>query len=1151
MSSDLVKCYTCGQPGHTTRTCPNSTKKGRGGGGGNSLFRKGGMFHSRGGSAATGSSSTGAGGGVGAGRKKKTEESTPATITSGLESMLEACEADNAIDERFGFHRMTSGSELGWLINMQPTLIKDPETEELKSALDLYFLHMDLTSFKVAVPFSPYFYICVSSAAHIKDVEFELRRTYEKFVQGVELVEKEDMDMKNHLSGKKAVFMKVSFPTVQALVYVRNKLMPIVNRNKARSKLASKAYDSVAAAATTTTAATAASLPYQQQYKQQQYSGVGGGVLDDNDSGGNWTSWIEDMREFDVPYYVRVSIDLNIRVALWYRVEFNEGEVRLELEEKLSTKRPSPRVLAFDIETTKLPLKFPDPATDSIMMISYMADKKGYLIVNRETVSEDTSDFEYTPRPEFPGLFHVFNEPNEKSLLERFFSHIQELRPQLYVTFNGDFFDWPFVEARARHHGMSMYQEIGVKPSAKKEYYAATCAPHADCFCWVQRDSYLPHGSHGLKAVTKAKLGYDPLELDPEDMVRLAREEPRKMTDYSVSDAVATYYLYMQHIHTFVFSLCTILPMYLDDVLRKGTGTLCENLLMIEAFHKRIIYPNKMLAGEAKTYNGHVLDSETYVGGHVEALESGVFRNDIPLKFKMDSTAFDELKDKTRHILEYAATRECRLSLADITNFDEVCAAVTAKLEDLRTVGLAQDGYSRREETPLIVHLDVAAMYPNIILTNRLQPFAISNPETCAACLYNRPENNCKRRLRWVWRGDYIPTTRSDCAYIKAQLESERIALPGGKTAAFKDLTEAQQAEKLKARLKDYARKIYKRSHVTIEEEREDVVCMRENDFYIETVKAFRDRRYVYKGLLKEWKGKESAAAKRGDAEECEECGKMVVMYDSMQLAHKCILNSFYGYVMRKGSRWMSIQMAGIVTHTGLNIITRTRELIQRIGRPLELDTDGIWCALPASFPYGYSFLTKAGKKANFFFPCVMLNCMVFDRFANHQYQTLRQDNSGYDTHTECSIGFELDGPYKAMLLPAAKEKDKKLKKRYVVFGLNGSIAEMKGFELKRRGELKLIKVFQSEVFSQFLDGKTLEECYASVAETTNHWLDVLDTQGCNMDDEDLLDLLTESSNMSKKLETYGGQKVNKHMQHKLLTTYYLLFVLLYCRPLK
>lgn len=43
-----------------------------------------------------------------------------------------------------------------------------------------------------------------------------------------------------------------------------------------------------------------------------------------------------------------------------------------------------------------------------------------------------------------------------------------------------------------------------------------------DTFRWVKRDSYLPAGSHGLKAVTTAKLGYNPLELDPENMTPYA-----------------------------------------------------------------------------------------------------------------------------------------------------------------------------------------------------------------------------------------------------------------------------------------------------------------------------------------------------------------------------------------------------------------------------------------------------------------------------------------------------------------------------------------------------------------------------------------------------------------------------------------------------
>ena len=118
-------------------------------------------------------------------------------------------------------------------------------------------------------------------------------------------------------------------------------------------------------------------------------------------------------------------------------------------------------MLAFDIETTKLPLKFPDANVDQIMMISYMIDGQGYLITNREIISTDVDDFEYTPKPEFEGNFVVFNEENELATLQKFFDHVLEVRPHIFVTYNGDFFDWPFIEARAAIHGMDMEREIG------------------------------------------------------------------------------------------------------------------------------------------------------------------------------------------------------------------------------------------------------------------------------------------------------------------------------------------------------------------------------------------------------------------------------------------------------------------------------------------------------------------------------------------------------------------------------------------------------------------------------------------------------------------------------------------------------------------
>ena len=61
-----------------------------------------------------------------------------------------------------------------------------------------------------------------------------------------------------------------------------------------------------------------------------------------------------------------------------------------------------------------------------------------------------------------------------------------------------------------------------------------------------------------------------------------------------------------------------------------------------------------------------------------------------------------------------------------------------------------------------------------------------------------------------------------------------------------------------------------------------------------------------------------------------------------------------------------------------------------------------------------------------------MLNEDVKREFSNDQYQTLNPKGppGNYATHSECSIEFEVDGPYKAMILPASTEEGKKLKKR-------------------------------------------------------------------------------------------------------------------------
>jgi len=525
---------------------------------------------------------------------------------------------------------------------------------------------VDGSTFKSTVLYDPYFYVIAnppsrygmtSSFQHEEgnSVFFEtivsnLMRKYEALgLKSATIVKKIDLDALNHLgeAGSKGRSMiKLSFDTVDQLMGVRREIQPVIQENQKK----------------------------EQEAKLNPTFGIQNEM---EDSLKDPLSNMIDMREYDVPYLVRVCIDLDIRAGAWYTVTPNELDCGVTLSEQDVETKAEPSFLAFDIECTKAPLKFPDANVDTIYMISYMVEGQGYLILSRDVVSQDVQDFEYTPKPSYPGPFKIFNEQTEEDLIRRFLSEYQRLKPQIVVTYNGDFFDWPFLEQRCSVYGLDLKYELGVErvgggDAGGEGEYRGRCCVHMDAFSWVKRDSYLPQGSQGLKAVTKYKLGYDPVEVDPEDMMHFAKDRPVHMASYSVSDAVATYYLYMKYVHMFIFSLCTIIPMGPEDVLRKGSGTLCEVLLMVQACEKDIICPNKQKEPLAKFHEGHLLESETYIGGKVECLESGVYRSDIEYKFDLKPTAFQMLIDNIDRDLTFAIEVEGGIDRGTITNYDEV-----------------------------------------------------------------------------------------------------------------------------------------------------------------------------------------------------------------------------------------------------------------------------------------------------------------------------------------------------------------------------------------------------------------------------------------------------------------------------------------------
>ena len=79
------------------------------------------------------------------------------------------------------------------------------------------------------------------------------------------------------------------------------------------------------------------------------------------------------------------------------------------------------------------PRKF--PAIDQIMMMSYMINGQGFLVTNRDVVSEDIADFDdYTLKSEYEGPFAIFDEQDEAAVTRRWFERIREARPTVSAT---------------------------------------------------------------------------------------------------------------------------------------------------------------------------------------------------------------------------------------------------------------------------------------------------------------------------------------------------------------------------------------------------------------------------------------------------------------------------------------------------------------------------------------------------------------------------------------------------------------------------------------------------------------------------------------------------------------------------------------------
>ena len=191
---------------------------------------------------------------------------------------------NEAIDTKYGFERINEqfGREItGYMMNFHSAEMLD-ENKRLIACIDLYFVEDDGGRFKVSVAFKPYFYIKVKENNLIQETSAYLSKRYGEYIDKIENVRKEDLDLANHLVGLKQTYIKVSFLTTTNLQKVRKDILGAVRRHKDKQK--------------TTTA-----------YTELLEAKVG-----QSSERSNPMDNIIDAREHDMPLHVRAAIDKQV-----------------------------------------------------------------------------------------------------------------------------------------------------------------------------------------------------------------------------------------------------------------------------------------------------------------------------------------------------------------------------------------------------------------------------------------------------------------------------------------------------------------------------------------------------------------------------------------------------------------------------------------------------------------------------------------------------------------------------------------------------------------------------------------------------------------------------------------------------------------------
>ncbi|MBU7012045.1 MAG: ribonuclease H-like domain-containing protein, partial [Theionarchaea archaeon] len=296
-----------------------------------------------------------------------------------------------------------------------------------------------------------------------------------------------------------------------------------------------------------------------------------------------------DIFEHDIPFARRYLIDSNI-----YPMS-GEGELT---------------VVSVDIETYTE--THPNAEKEPIIMISLATPEKSVVL----TYKENNKDF--------TEVLH-----NEKEMLDRFFELVQELNPEVIVTYNGDNFDFPYILQRAKILKIHVPLEFRILGRGATMKVRVPGFAHIDLFPISKR--LLNLRSYTLESVYQDLTGEEKSKI-PGDKISVywdrEGESLDMLLDYSREDAETTLVIAEKFL-PLQYALSRIVGQTPFDISRASTSAMVDWLLLREAHNRGEIAPNPP---GGKEYQRRA--SQSYEGAYVLEPEKGIHENLVQLDFR-------------------------------------------------------------------------------------------------------------------------------------------------------------------------------------------------------------------------------------------------------------------------------------------------------------------------------------------------------------------------------------------------------------------------------------------------------------------------------------------------------------------------------------